>query len=212
MSHENYAPELTDAYALQTPQDNVDLYSRWSSTYDSGFAQEMDYQLPANVAAIFLEMSEGAAPILDVGAGTGLLVERMDRAFAGDIDALDISAEMLAVAAEKSLYRKTIVGDLTRTLPIENNTYKAAISSGTFTHGHVGPDGLDELMRIAAPGALFVLSVNAKHYKERGFEEKFRSLAPQIENFTIRPVRNYGDRADGEHRLDMGNVVTFKKR
>ena len=204
--------KLADAYSLQTPQDNIELYSDWSTTYDQGFAQEMDYQLPRNVAAIFLELTDGSAPVLDVGAGTGLLVENMDGAFSGEIDALDISSEMLEVAATKSLYRETIVGDLTGMLPIKDNTYNAVISSGTFTHGHVGPEGLDELMRVALPGALFVLSVNAEHYKAKGFEDKFRSFDTRIRDFEIRQVRNYGDKADGTHRLDMGNVATFKKR
>lgn len=204
--------KLADAYSLQTPQDNINLYSDWSKTYDQGFAQEMDYQLPRNVASIFLELTDGAGPALDVGAGTGLLVESMDGAFSGDIDALDISAEMLEVAASKSLYRETIVGDLTDTLPIKDNSYSAIISSGTFTHGHVGPEGLNELMRVASPDALFVLSVNTKHYKDKGFEEKFRSLDAHMRDFEIRQVRNYGDKADGTHRHDLGNVAIFWKK
>ena len=204
--------ELADAYALKTPQDNVELYSRWSKTYDQGFAKDMDYQLPRNVASIFLELTDCSAPVLDVGAGTGLLVESMNGAFMGAIDALDISAEMLEAATTKSLYRNTIVGDLTKTLPIADDSYAAVVSSGTFTHGHVGPEGLDELMRVAKPSALFVLSVNAEHYTSAGFEEKFRSLDPYILNFEIRQVHNYGDKADGAHRDDLGNVVFFLKR
>lgn len=204
--------DLKDAYALQTPSDSVELYARWSDTYDQGFAREMDYQLPRNVAAIFLELWDGSAAVLDVGAGTGLLVENFGDAFSGEIDALDISPEMLKVADKKSIYRRTIVGDLTKSIPLPNSTYNAIVSSGTFTHGHVGPEGLDELIRIAKSGALFVLSVNAEFYVSAGFQKKFMSIDEIIKSFEIKQVRNYGDNATGQHRLDTGYVAVFWKR
>ena len=205
-------PELDDAFALKTPEDSVALYSKWSATYDTGFVVEMDYQLPRRVAEIFAELTDGHGPVLDVGAGTGLVAEALAGIFRADIDALDISAEMLEVAAGKSLYRMTILGDLTRSLDIPNQTYRAVISSGTFTHGHVGPDGLDELLRVAGSGALFVVAVNAEHYVAKGFEAKFASMNADTRGMEIRTVRNYGDRADGEHRDDLANVVVFWKR
>ena len=204
--------ELDEAFALQTPEDNAAFYAEWSATYDTGFAVEMDYQLPRRVAEIFAELTDGQGPVLDVGAGTGLVAEALAGRFNASIDALDISAKMLEVAAGKSLYRKTILGDVTRDLDIPSRTYRGVISSGTFTHGHVGPDGLDELLRVAESGALFVIAVNAEHYVARGFEAKFAAMSTDTKDMEIRTVRNYGDRAEGEHRNDLGNVVVFWKR
>ncbi len=203
-------PDLNAAYALETPDDNRALYASWAQTYDSGFAKDMDYQLPAHVAGLFLA-SGARGPVLDVGAGTGLVGEVIAAERSLDVDALDISADMLAVAAAKGVYRRTIEGDLTATLPIPDGVYHSVISSGTFTHGHVGPDGLDEVLRVAAAGAQFVLSINAEHWEARGFEAKFAALEPQITSFEIITVPIYGPAAPIDHRDDQGHIAVFRK-
>merc|ERR1711935_995845 len=89
---------------------------------------------------------------------------------------MDISPEMLAVAEAKGLYRSTILADLTQTLPVMKSTYGGFVSSGTFTHGHVGPVAFPEMLRIAKPGALFVLGVNAQVFDSSGFGSSFAGL------------------------------------
>ena len=64
-------PNLKSAYALETVEDNLELYANWASDYENGFASKMDYILPNQVAQIFSDMG-GKGPVLDVGAGTGL--------------------------------------------------------------------------------------------------------------------------------------------
>ena len=120
---------------------------------------------------------------------------------------------MLAVARSKGLYRQTIEADLTRSLPINDAQYGAVISSGTFTHGHVGPEALDELLRVARKGALFVLSVNATHFEARGFAEKFALLEPDITGLQHRRVKIYGEAAqDPAHKEDEAFISVFEKR
>jgi predicted TPR repeat methyltransferase len=203
-------PDLDAAYALETPDDNRALYKAWAQTYDAGFAQDMNYQLPRLVALILAEVAQGEEPVLDVGAGTGLVAQNM--VMRGVVDALDISPDMLAVAASKGLYRRVILGDLTGRLDLPDGHYGAIVSSGTFTHGHVGPDALDELLRVAKAGAWFVLSVNAEHFEARGFAAKFEALDGQIEGFEQRAVEIYGAGADEAHADDLAHVVVFQKR
>lgn len=205
-------PDLDAAYALETPEDNRKLYADWAVDYDQGFAQDMDYMLPRLVALVLAEVHHGTGPVLDVGAGTGLVAQNMLMRGALEIDALDISPEMLAVAAGKGLYRQTITGDLTEVLDIAGATYGAIVSSGTFTHGHVGPDALDELLRIAKPGATFVLSINAEHFEARGFADKFSMLEPKIMDVDHRIVDIYGPGADDAHKDDKAHIAVFRKR
>jgi len=202
-------PDLDAAYALETPEDNRALYRAWAQTYDAGFAVDMDYQLPRLVAEVLMEVAPDVGPVLDVGAGTGLLAECLGGR--GDVDALDISAEMLEVAAAKGIYARTIVGDLTGVLDMPSDRYGAVVSSGTFTHGHVGPDALDELLRVAQPGAWFVLSVNAEHFEARGFAAKFAAMAPRIAGYEQRETRIYGAGADAAHVNDLARIVVFRK-
>lgn len=205
-------PDLDAAYGLETPADNQRLYAEWAQTYDSGFAQDMDYRLPQITALVLAEVMAGIGPILDVGAGTGLLAQHFPLRAVFGMDALDISPDMLAVAAQKGLYRETIVADLTGPIDLADETYGAVVSSGTFTHGHVGPEAFDELLRVAKPGAIFVLAINAAHFEARGFDAKFAALAPVIKDLEHRRVNIYGPGADPAHADDQAVIAVFRKR
>ena len=201
--------DLDGAYSLEKPEDSVAYYKDWAASYDTDFAVAHGYVIPETVAAIFLEEG-GAGPVLDVGAGTGLVAEHL-----GDlvVDGIDISQEMLDVAGEKGLYRHRICADLTKPLDLADASYRGFISAGTFTHGHVGPVCLPELMRIAKPGALFALTVNAKAFDSAGFGSAFADLVAEgaIEPVRFRRVRYY-EGAEHDHADDTGLVALFRRR
>ncbi len=203
--------DLKKAYRLETPEDSRALYADWAPTYDDDFAAGMDYRLPQMVAMVLAEHGPDG-PVLDVGAGTGLLAQAFPLRAALEMHALDISPEMLAVAMGKGLYARAIEADLTKPLMLAGDTYGAVASSGTFTHGHVGPDAIDGLLHVARPGALFVLAINAAHFKARGFEAKFNELAPRIADLSLREVRIYGPAADAAHAEDTARIAVFIKR
>lgn len=203
-------PDLERAYALKTPEDSKRLYADWADSYDTGFAAEMDYQLPDHVAGVFVEAG-GADPVLDLGAGTGLCGQALARRGVAEIDGTDISQDMLDIAAQKAVYRALFTGDLTRRLPVGDGVYRGLVSSGTFTTGHVGPEALDEVLRIAAPGAVIALSINAQHWAERGFEQKFAALAASITDLRLPEVKIYGPANTSDHRDATGLVAVFRK-
>ncbi|MEM7506888.1 MAG: class I SAM-dependent methyltransferase [Pseudomonadota bacterium] len=200
---------LEGAYALETKDDVTRLYADWAESYDASFADSHGYVAPRNLAAIFEAERDGPGPVLDIGAGTGLVAEHLS----GEVDGLDLSPEMLRIAAEKRLYRNRIVGDLTAELPIETGSYAGLISAGTFTHGHVGPVCLPELMRIARPGALFCLSINAEVFDKSGFGSAFAAL---VADGTVAPMRFqhlpfYAPDQTHDHANDHGLVAIFNR-
>lgn len=199
---------LDGAYNLKTPDDSVKLYKGWAETYDSEFAKTHGYVVPKVVADVF-RAEGGTGPVLDIGAGTGLVAEGLK---ALDVDGIDISQQMLDVAGSKGLYRNRICADLTQPLQIPDRAYSGFTSAGTFTHGHVGPGCLPELMRIAAPGALFVLSINGHVFDNAGFGSAFADL---VANDAIEPVRfrrvNYYENADHDHAEDTGLLAMFRR-
>ncbi|MEM7239015.1 MAG: methyltransferase domain-containing protein, partial [Pseudomonadota bacterium] len=155
----NHDKSLDGAYEMETPEDSVRLYADWADNYDQTFAESHGYIVPRQLAGLFhAEADEANWPVLDIGAGTGLVGAELS----GEVDAIDISAEMLEVAGTKGIYRDLIRADLTQPLAIGAGTYGGLVSAGTFTHGHVGPACLPELLRIARSGALFCLSINAQ--------------------------------------------------
>ena len=56
-SHQNsdHDFDLADAYSVETPEDNLDLYARWADTYESSFVSDEGYVYHHGVAAAFLE-------------------------------------------------------------------------------------------------------------------------------------------------------------
>ena len=68
-------PDLSGALTLTGPEACLAHYRAWAASYDSGFAEGMDYLLPAHVAAAFLAAG-GGSPVLDVGAGNMRSEER----------------------------------------------------------------------------------------------------------------------------------------
>lgn len=199
---------LDGAYALETPEDSVKLYAGWAENYDETFAAAHGYAYPRHIAEIFGGLGIDG-PVLDIGAGTGLVAEHLS----GIVDGIDISGEMLAAAAAKGLYRRRIEADLTGPLPIEDGHYVGFISAGTFTHGHVGPECLAELMRIARPGAVFCLGINARAFDGAGFGSAFAALVAggTITPVSFRRIRVYAEGATHEHAEDTSLVAIFER-
>ncbi len=205
-------PNVDAAYALESAEDVKALYRDWAGTYDSDFVEVMGYVYPREVARVFAER-RGAedAPILDIGCGSGAVAEAVGPGVA--IDGLDLSPEMLVVAGAKGIYRACIEGDLLGRLPIADGAYGALLSAGTFTHGHVGPEALGEVLRIARPGALLCLGINGAHFEAHGFGDAFARLAQSgaisTPDYIDCPV--YAGE-DHDHANVRALVVVFRKR
>ena len=71
-----------------------------------------------------------------------------------NIDALDISQEMLNEAKKTNVYTKLICAPLNeqRNPTIGTGEYHALISAGTLVIAHVRPEALEEMTRMVMPG------------------------------------------------------------
>lgn len=203
-------PSLDRAYDLKTPEDSVRLYADWADTYDTSFAADHGYILHEQVARAYVN-SGGYQPVLDVGAGTGLCGQALRDRGIDEVDATDISGEMLDVAKAKSLYQRLFAGDILKGLDVPDGSYAGIVSSGTFTHGHVGPDALDELMRLVRPGGVICISVNAEHFTAHGFDTKLSALEPECREIVKREVPIYNESATGDHANDTACVILIRK-
>lgn len=206
----NKLPDLSQAYALKTPEDSKRLYADWAASYDSDFVREQGYLLHLHVANLFVQ-SGGTGPVLDMGAGTGICGAALRDLETGPVDATDISPEMLDIAKQKDIYRRLFAADLLAGLPVSDQAYAGIVSSGTFTTGHVGPDGLDELLRITKHGGLITISVNTQHFKNAGFAEKLDTIKANGVDLTLIEVQIYDDTSNGPHKNDTAFVTHLRK-
>ena len=180
------APDLSAAYALKDAEDARRLYAGWAATYDARFGAAHGYVGPREVARVLAARGAPEGPILDVGAGTGLVGQAVAVALPGAvIDGLDLSREMLAEAEGKGVYRRLIAADLNAPLDLPDAAYAAMTCSGTFTHGHVGPGCLPELLRCLAPGGRLVAATPPAVLDEAGFGS---ALAGLVASGAVLPV------------------------
>lgn len=202
---------LENAYKLSTPEDNKAYYREFADTYDGDFAEALGFVYPQTIARIYTEKAGPEdVPVADIGCGTGLVAKALGLP-ATLVDGMDISAEMLERATAKSLYGRTFEIDLTGNLATIRNGYGAILSSGAFTHGHLGPNVLISLLSIARSGALFVIGVNRAHYGDHGFDAALAGLADEnrITEPSVDEIRMYSKEGH-DHSADIAFAVSFR--
>jgi predicted TPR repeat methyltransferase len=185
---------LERAYALESDEQSRALYRDWAETYDQTMLLGLHYQSPSIVARMLARhLPDRRAALLDIGCGTGLIGQCLADIGFQAIDGLDLSPEMMRVAQRRGVYRSFITADLKRPLAIESESYGGATCCGTFTHGHVGADCLDELFRVLKPGAPFAFTVKLEVFESMGFKRKLGALMQngRITELTFTHDRHY---------------------
>ncbi|CAH3152910.1 unnamed protein product [Porites lobata] len=118
--------------------------------------------------------------ILDAGAGTGIIGEMLVQQGYRNIDALDISEEMLNLAKQRNVYKRYICAALSD-VPIDDiqtGEYDVTLCAGTIVYGQAKPIALDECVRHVRPGGLFIFSIRADSFDpvELGYRTKFEEM------------------------------------
>jgi SAM-dependent methyltransferase len=203
---------LEGAYAIETPKDNLTYYEGFADHYDAEFATRLGYIYPAIIAEFYHNHATPKdRPIADIGCGTGLVAEALNLQ-QEILHGFDISPDMLEKSRNKVLYADLHEVDLTQALSPPRTPFGAVISAGTFTHGHLGPEPLENLLSLATPNALFCIGVNAHHYAAKGFEPCLAKLVsegkitqPLLENVSIFSNPN------SPHGKDRAQVLLYRK-
>ncbi len=153
------------------------LYGRLPGAYN-GLVGAMGYRAPELVAKALADHLKAESPkLLDAGCGTGLTAKAV-RTYhpQAQIDGFDLSPEMLKQAAKTGLYQSLKVADATKALPFPSGQYDAAVSSGLYTLGHVGPEALVPVLDTIKPGGLFALNIYEAAWHKLRFEEAIDQL------------------------------------
>lgn len=102
------------------------LFDDYADRFETSLLEKLDYSVPRDLARLLTGVVGGQtfAVAVDLGCGTGLMgVEIADRV--ERLEGFDLSANMLAKAAEKGLYHHLAQADLSR----------PAVDSGLFDEG-----------------------------------------------------------------------------
>ena len=178
MTEAGHDGPLGQVYNARRPEEVAELYDRWAGSYDAEMAAN-GYRHPSIALALLSRhLPRGASPVLDAGCGTGLVGEWLGIVGYPEVEGLDISPGMLARAEAKGAYAKLHNLALGGALPFPDGHFAGIVSTGVFTTGHVGAEGLDELIRICRPGGAIVLTVKDTLWHD-GFSARIEELERQ---------------------------------
>jgi len=165
-----------DLSANQNEKELLDVYKKWASIYDKDNDDLLGTVSQPNSVQIFHKyIVDKNQKIIDVGCGTGLVGLELQKLGYTNFDGIDISKDMIDIAIDRG-YKALFLGNLNDSLPIESDSYDAALCVGVFTHGHVGPGRLKELSRIVKSDGLVCFTINEDVYESYGFDKVIQKL------------------------------------
>ena len=200
--------QLFKAYSAETPEEVSGCYDNWADDYESHM-RNVGYLHPAMVASLLTRhLPPGTDPILDAGAGTGILGVILTSLGYPNVVGFDGSESMLATAAIKNTYAELHQMYLGKHLKFPDDSFAAAVSAGVFTQGHAPLCGLVELARVVRAGGLIVFSV-ARTYLDGPFQEQRESMEREGIWDIVGASERYDSTPLGEENL-TAQVYAFK--
>ena len=131
--------------------------------------------------------------ILDLGTGTGRLLDRLSKIENGTILSVDVSIEMLEVAYKKVLentkHNKNIIFLFCsdgKQLALQDNSIDITIALGTFHRSKKLGDFLQEVKRVSKKGGYFIFSL---WNKKRWFNIPFFQLDKKEADYCLEDIR-----------------------
>jgi predicted TPR repeat methyltransferase len=151
---------LDKVYGARDAASTRDLYDAWSASYDAEVGGN-GYATPARCAEALAKFTKDfSTPILDFGCGTGLSGLALKLAGFRTIDGLDLSADMLAQAETKNVYRRLSQIEAGSALQHKPGEYAAIAAIGVIGAGAAPISVFHTLMKGLATGNRVVLSLN----------------------------------------------------
>ena len=168
---------LDRVYASGGDRETLDnLYDQWAKDYDQQIWASGNPYIAIQTGMMGKYVGNYDARILDAGCGTGNMAQVLNQMGYNNIEGLDPSAGMLAVAERKNIYRKLYPLFLSDSIDLEDNKYDAVVASGVLTHGHASPESLDGILKIAKPSGMIIFSLSRIAHDEYGFGDKMSEL------------------------------------
>ncbi|MEM6462812.1 MAG: class I SAM-dependent methyltransferase [Pseudomonadota bacterium] len=161
------------------PEHIRQFYDDWAKNYDKDVA-DIDYVGPRLVGELVAKHTDSLDEevkaklnVLDAGCGTGLVGRELHRSGFTQIDGFDLSGEMAEQAAHSGIYKSAIGGvDIMKAEDhYASGSFDIIVCVGVFTLGHVPPEALEVLVRLARKGCLVFITTRTQYYDETNYQD-----------------------------------------
>ncbi len=140
----------------QTEDPVLREYERIAARYDRRWSFYVEATIRKMLRRLALRPGD---KVLDVGCGTGALLQAVARAFPGVVLAgVDLSSEMLGVARSKIGCSVKLRQGRAETLPFESEAFDIVVSTSLLHYLRAPDDALREMKRVLKPGGQVIVS------------------------------------------------------
>jgi ubiquinone/menaquinone biosynthesis C-methylase UbiE len=108
--------------------------------------------------SIVESLSSYSGPVLDVGCGSGHLLDRLEASIKIGID---LSTSMLRLARKRGCRALLILADATR-LPIKSESFEIVVSQDMLGHFRRPSQPVDEMVRVCRPGGRLLATTSRR--------------------------------------------------
>ena len=172
----NMIPTIFKTLHVSNQDELGELYKNWDE-YESDVIQLAGYVGHiVTTEALLRHLKDKEAKILDAGCGTGLVGDILYSKKYKNIVGVDFSKEMLNRALKKNVYESLSLCDLTQKIEFEDSSFDAIVCAGTFTCGHVGPEALNEMIRITKNDGYISFTVRKQEWEASPYEKIIKEL------------------------------------
>lgn len=167
---------LGRVYSAVSPGELERAYDVWAATYDHDMTEDLGWGGPEEAAKVLAERVSIAAPVLDFGAGTGLVGQSLHARGFTRVSAADLSREMLARAEARGVYASLHQVRADALLPFGDDQFEGLVSVGVLTQAHAAPDCMREWVRVVRPGGVVVFTLRPDLAEALGYAPMARAL------------------------------------
>ena len=184
--NKNSADTITTSHNINNLEK---YYADWSHSYEKDVSN-CDYVGPETLVNILTQkFTIYGSKIIDIGCGTGLLSEYLDKfKYQVEVDGLDFSNEMLNVSRQRKYYNYLFQKDVYTVRPDNEFKYDFGISVGMFTHNHVEPIAIKNILHYLTNDGVFIFTVRESYCINENFD---RFIAGLKEEKIIKDFEKY---------------------
>ncbi len=149
-----------------------DLFDQYSDSFEKSLVQKLEYHVPELLFKLLqecdsTEKKSGYTNCVDLGCGTGL-AGVLFKPLCSQLTGVDLSGNMVAVAAEKQVYDRLATDDVVRFMQNEQQQADLFIAADLLTYmADLEPLFL-AVAQKSSPGGLFIFST--EHGKDQNWQ------------------------------------------